>query len=663
MEWGAARVIALGLVGFLLQAILRLSLLVTHWSSLSALSARDVLELLYTGTRLDGVIIGYLLLPACLLLLVSRRTRVLSIYAWVMLGLLSACWAFELAFFEFYGFRANYLVLEHGTDPEVLRMLSRAYALQGTLGIGLVFAASLFVYHWLVRALQRVSPPLVGVPWRMGGAVVLLAGSALMARGTLDHRPLNPSLASVTSNRVANEVAGSGLLNVTYEASRWGRRKGMRLSTHHEPLSGAEAHERVRRLLGTSGRFTDDSANPFVRSVEQPAREGRPLNVVLVVMESFTGRLVGALGGSPALSPEIDALAREGLLLTHCYSTGERTVQGLEALVSSFPPLPGVSVLRRPEAQHGFETLGSAFERRGYDTLFMYGGQGIFDHMRSFFLGNGFQFFIEERDFQQVSFRGSWGVSDGDLYARANREFQSRWERGVPFFATLLTVSFHSPWEFPPQGVPPLPAGTEVPPGFERDELANFLYADFAVGEFVRSAQKLPYFADTLFVFVGDHGVHLRGRELLPAEEYRVPAVFYSPGRVAPERMDAVTSQLDIPPTILGIVGGDYRSTFFGRDVLRDRTDDGIAILIYNKRRYGVRREGRLTVLKEGGGRASYQLNGADLEPVEHTAAHEEDARDGLAVVQVAEELVGPRLFTTAPLSSPPARSSGEAAR
>jgi len=302
MGWGAAHVIGLALMAFVLQAIVRITLLVAHWPSLSALGAGDVLELLFTGTRLDGVIVGYLLLPACLLLLVSRWPRVIRAYAWLMLGLLSAACVFELAFFEFYGFRANYLVLEHGADPEVLRTLGRGYALQGTLGIGLAVAAGLFGYHWLVRALQRVLPPDVGALWRMASAVVLLAGFGLMARGTLDHRPLNPSLAAVTSNRVANAVAGSGVLNVTYEASRWRRRTGMQLSTHHELLAQGEAHERVRRLLGREGPFTDDSANPFVRNVEQPTTDGRPLNVVLVVMESFTGRLVGALGSDPALS-------------------------------------------------------------------------------------------------------------------------------------------------------------------------------------------------------------------------------------------------------------------------------------------------------------------------------------------------------------------------
>ena len=131
---------------------------------------------------------------------------------------------------------------------------------------------------------------------------------------------------------------------------------------------------------------------------------------------------------------------------------------------------------------------------------------------------------------------------------------------------------------------------TIVPRGFERAELENFLYADFAVGEFIREARRLPYFRDTLFVFVGDHGVHLQGHEIVPSEEYRVPALFLAPGRLAPGRIDTVTSQLDLAPTILGLVGGSFRSPFFGRDVRSGDEPEGFAPLIYKKSVYGVRR-------------------------------------------------------------------------
>jgi phosphoglycerol transferase MdoB-like AlkP superfamily enzyme len=426
-------------------------------------------------------------------------------------------------------------------------------------------------------------------PLRRGACgVMLTALAAIAARGTLDHRPISPSAAAISTNRVANEIAGSGLYTVIYELWRRARGDVVRLAEVQPTLPAAEAQARVRRMR--EARAPLPTAPLGIR------------NVVVVVMESMTGRLVGALEGQPALTPELDVLAAEGLLLTHCYATGERTVQGLEAVLASFPPLPGVSVIRRPEAQSGFATLGSVMEQHGYDTLFLYGGQGIFDHMRSFFLGNGFTRFIEERDFDAPAFRTSWGVSDNDLFRRANREFQARWQSGRPFLAAILTVSLHSPWERPPGFASHLPEDAEVPEGFEREELESFLYADHAIGEFVREARRLDYFYDTLFVFVGDHGVHLRGRALVPSEEYRVPALFLAPGRLAPGRIDEVTSQLDLAPTILGMLGLPPDPHFFGRDLRSTASESGLAVLVYRKQHYAARRGRRLRSGRAGAG-------------------------------------------------------------
>ena len=110
------------------------------------------------------------------------------------------------------------------------------------------------------------------------------------------------------------------------------------------------------------------------------------------------------------------------MLFESCYATGERTVQGLEAILSSFPSLPGVAAVRRPQARHGFETLATTLRARGYDTLFLYGGQGIFDDMRGFFVGNGFDVFLEERDFDERRLPRRLGrLGRGRLPARPRR--------------------------------------------------------------------------------------------------------------------------------------------------------------------------------------------------------------------------------------------------
>jgi phosphoglycerol transferase MdoB-like AlkP superfamily enzyme len=130
------------------------------------------------------------------------------------------------------------------------------------------------------------------------------------------------------------------------------------------------------------------------------------------------------------------------------------------------------------------------------------------------------------------------------------------------FFAALLMDSLHSPWDYPGGRINPRPASTSVPAGFSLEELNNFLYADYAIGKFIRDTRGAGYFDNTLFVFVGDHGVHLRGQNLVRIDEYRVPALFLAPAHLEAKQIRVVISQIDLPQTIMGIVGGDYRNLF-----------------------------------------------------------------------------------------------------
>ncbi|MGH7772617.1 MAG: LTA synthase family protein [Candidatus Binatia bacterium] len=636
----------------------RLWLYLERAADLGDLSLGQSLELFWIGFRLDAVIVSRVTLAvvAVLFLVPHRWARLLRpvilIYTGLLLFLAFLTETAGLYFFRYYDFRPNYLLLEHGSDTEVLRTVATDYPV---IWILLLTATGSMACLLMVRRLSQLklsaSVARCRYPWlwdRLGMFFLILLG-AFAARGTLDERALNPSAASVTANRIANEIASSGIFNVLYE---WGqRRQGQYIDLESvlRPLSFDEAVRRARGYFSDEGQLTDDSPNPLVRLIPGKDRH-KPLNVVMVVMESFTGRLVGALGGSPALTPELDRLALEGVLLENCYATGERTIQGLEAIVSSFPPLPGVGVVRRPQARQGFTTLGHTLKERGYATLFLYGGQGIFDHMRAFFLSNGFDIFIEETDFANVKFRGTWGVSDEDLFERADQEFRKLASRGKPFFATILTVSLHSPWEYPKGRIKPLPVNTPIPTGFKYEELNNFLYADYAVGDFIRKARAAPYFDNTLFVFVGDHGVHLRGRDLVPVDEYRVPVLFLAPSHLQPKRIPRVTSQLDIAPTIMGIVGSNYRSTFFGKEVLTREGDDGLAIMIYNKKRYGVLSGSNLTVLTETGEELAYQRGDkpGEWEKIPPTPALRNRTQNAIALLQMSEVLLKTGRYATA---------------
>lgn len=649
--------IAAALVAALIFTGFRLWLYFERRAELDGLTLGERLRLFWVGFRLDGVVVSRTCVPVLLFELVLTEMDVLQSEP-LLLAYLGpvyfVCIFAEIAglyFFRYYNCRPNYLVFEHGVDREVIKTVLKTYPVLRIFLLSIMGAAiSLFLVTTLrSTALPKNSEPLLWY-WDVAISVVWLLIVAFATRGTFDHRPLNPSFASVTNNRIANEIASCGIFNLLYEWSHRLKNEFAPLKTIMPTPPADLAVARVRARLAAQGALTDDSPNPLVRHIKGRAVK-EPLNVVLVVMESFTGRLIGCLGGQPALSPELDKLATEGVLLERCYATGERTIQALEAAVSSFPPLPGSGVVKRPQARHGFATLAGVLKERGYASLFLYGGQGIFDQMRAFFVANGFDAFIEEKDFTDPVFRGTWGVSDEDLFRRADQEFRRLDAQGRPFCATILTVSLHSPWEYPPGRIQPLAAETQVPPGFELAELNNFLYADYAVGKFIREARGAPYFDRTLFVFVGDHGVHLRSAGLVPVDDYLVPALFLCPAHLAPARVKRVSSQIDLPPTIMGILGGDYRSPFFGDDVIHGDADDPFAIVIYNKRRYGIVSDRELIVFPHKGDRIGFARDGAGhgWRQAAISTAQARRAENAAAMLRVAEDLLVGGRYTAMP--------------
>jgi phosphoglycerol transferase MdoB-like AlkP superfamily enzyme len=158
----------------------------------------------------------------------------------------------------------------------------------------------------------------------------------------------------------------------------------------------------------------------------------------------------------------------------------------------------------------------------------------------------------------------------------------------------------------------------------------------------MRAARTAAYYEDTIFVFVGDHGVHIRGRDLIPVDEYRVPALFYAPAHLSPQRISAVTSQLDIAPTIMGMLGGEYRSPFFGRDVLNGCGEDNFALMVYNRKRYGIVSGSHMVVLTETGETLAYERSRADASwlPAALAPPQQELGHNAAALLGAAQELL-----------------------
>jgi phosphoglycerol transferase MdoB-like AlkP superfamily enzyme len=410
--------------------------------------------------------------------------------------------------------------------------------------------------------------------------------------------------------------------------------------THHldyaafyKTLPRDEAYQRVRRLLVQSGVKFDGQLDSIRRHVTgDPARPR--LNMVIFLEESFGSEFWGCLGRKDSLTPEMDKLAaQEGMLFTNLYACGNRTVRGMEGVLSSFPPLPGDSIVKR-NLSDNVETIARLLKRDDYATLFLYGGHGVFDGMRSFALRNGYDRFIEQKHFEHPTFTTIWGVCDEDLYARSIEEFRELSQAGKPFFATILTVSNHKPYTYPKGRIP------EDPDQKRRENAVK--YCDYALGEFFRAAKKEAFWTNTIFAVVADHGARVYGSQSIPIHSYEIPLLIAGPAVVkGPSRIGQLGGSLDVGPTLLGLIGRRYETVFFGQDLLKCSPGEGRAWLNHN-RDVGLVAADRLVVLGLMKSEEFYIGNPklTEMQPLHSRGALEEEvAKNAMAVYQVADDL------------------------
>jgi len=604
-QWAGAVTLIFFIASTLTRAVLMFST-----AKLTAAGPSAVTRAFAAGATYDALVALWLAAPAMAYLTFARRShfgrRAPRALRRVALGSAIATAIFvaasELLFFDEFNGRFNFVAVDYLLYPtEVVTNIWESYHVAWALaGIGVVIAtAMLAARRWLRRLDERDGPAL--------GSRLATFGGYLGALLVLS-RAITPSLARVSDDRVVNEIASNGYY--AFWSALLGR------DAAYEGLYATRPDSVVmsalpRLVAETTARGDGAVTQGTARSIRPPV-PARRLNVVVVLEESFGSAFVGALHPSDtaSLTPAFDSLAADGALLTRVYSTGNRTIRALEATTSSLPPLPGVSIVRRPQSVDLF-TLPAVLRSARYATEFIYGGRAMFDGMGSYMLSNGMERVVDQRDYPPGTFTTAWGVADEAIFAKAIAEMDSLHATGKPFYALVLTVSNHRPYTYPTGRIPQNPA--------EKRRSFAVRYADWALGQFIRTARTHAFFDNTLFVFMGDHGARVYGAAEIPLPSYEVPVLFYAPGIVpAGARVGTLASSLDIPPTILGVLGLSYESKFFGRDVFHTDSTRGRALMTHNAE-LALMRGDRVAVLGLKGATSVYAVDSGNmLSPVRY---------------------------------------------
>lgn len=562
-----APLIVMFLSGLIFLSLTRLGLVIWKWERVQATG--ELCQILLQGVRVDVIQLGLLALIPVLLSPVLATRKFFRVWRtftfwWVLLSLVLLVFleAATPGFILEYDVRPNRIFVEYLKYPhEVFGMLWQGFKVELFFGLLMTVIAFALVAKLLKpwrHAEAKWANPAVWLVWPL-----VLVLTVFGIRSTLTHRPANPALFAITQDSMVNSLVLNSTYSVFYAA----------YSLQHEAKSsaiyGKLPRENIFALTGAQ-----DTDIPTLTTLVPSVKREKPLNLVILLQESLGAGFVESLGGKP-VTPNLEKLKSEGIWFTHLYATGTRSVRGIEAVVTGFQPTPSDSTVKLDLSQKNFFTLAALLSKRGYLTEFIYGGESHFDNMRSFFMGNGFQQITDQPDFKNPVFVASWGASDEDLLNKTHDQLMAHHATGKPFFTLAFSSSNHAPFEFPDGRIELY----EQPKATDNNAVK---YADYAIGEFIKKAKASPYWNDTVFLIVADHDIRVRGDSLVPIEHFHIPALILG-GAVQPKTVDAIASQIDLPVTMLSLMGIEAQHPMTGHDLSNVSADyRGRAMMQYN---------------------------------------------------------------------------------
>jgi phosphoglycerol transferase MdoB-like AlkP superfamily enzyme len=450
----------------------------------------------------------------------------------------------EYFFWNEFGVRYNFIAVNYLIyTNEVIGNIMESYPVIPIFS-ALFIIAGLVTYFIVKKSRNYIENiPTFVEKIKISGIYLLLFGLSLLAIPSL-------SIKENSTNIFANELQANGIFKFYLAFMN----SELDYFKFYKTVPKADAYVQLKQQISLlSGETT-------LRQIKSEAAENHK-NVVLITIESYSAEFMKMYGNEQNITPFLDSLATKSLVFTNLYAGGNRTVRGLEAVTLCLPPTAGESVIKREDDKNKFST-GSIFRNKGYDVKFMYGGDAFFDNMEDFFAGNNYDI-VDKKTFapHEITFDNIWGVCDEDMYNKAITIMNKEGQSGKPFFNHIMTVSNHRPFTYP--------NGKIDIPGDAKSRDGGVKYTDFAMKKFFENAKKQSWFNNTVFVILADHCASSAGKTELPADKYRIPAMIYSPGFVKPQYYTNLMSQIDVMPTVLGLLNFDYQSKFYGQDVLK----------------------------------------------------------------------------------------------
>jgi len=530
------------------------------------------------GIRFDVVICGYImLLPALILsVLEIANIKIRSVHTilfyWVLVffTLSFAICAADIPYFNQFFSRFSMGAFEWLDSPLfVLHMVAEEpkYFLFAIPWVLLVV-----VFYKRLKSIFEVKQESNTIiwPYKVVVSIVFLGIIFIGVRGRIENKsPIRIGTAYFSNHAFLNQLGLNPvytLLN-SYVSSISSANKKVNLIEETTAVKNVQAYLNVTKILKHS---------PIARNI-QPKGLPNKKNVIVIMMESMSASHMSRHGSGKNVTPFLDSLANQSYYFENLYSAGKHTHNGIFSTLFSFPALYKQHILKNINSYHG---MASVLKKNGYSTTYFTTHDGQFDNVEGFLRANDFENVNDVSAYPSEEVKTTFGVPDDFMFRFSIPKINTLNKSGKPFFVSLMTTSDHGPFYIPPYFTPKSKKG----------RVRSVEYADWSLKQFFELAKKQEWFQETLFVLVADHGLALTAAYDISLDYHHSPGIIYNPDILgAPKSFHNIAGQIDIFPTIMGVLNIPYVNNTLGIDLLREtkpftiiNDDDKVAVLDNN---------------------------------------------------------------------------------
>ena len=548
----------------------------------------DLFPSFWLGLKYDLRWIAFILFPITFFSLFKKLSpfysekakRFWTIYLGILTLLVLFFYGADFGQFAYVNARLNADALLFAEDPqETLEMVWQSYPVIWIL-IGL--AGGVMMMVWMFRrthvGVEDKNTHIHKFSFRRRFHLVAMILLCWFMYGFLTYKPLNFFRAFSFNDAFKSNLALNPLQNFFTT---------MRFRDPDYNTKAKEYYPVMENFLNLKSYGVAKNSYLRVKQSGSKGLESQP-NIVLVICESFS-MYKSSMSGNPLNStPYFNELSQNGIFFERCFSPTFGTARGVFAILTGIPDVQLSKFATRNEATVNQRSIINDFD--GYEKMYFIGGRSQFNNFAGLVKNIRGVKIYEEGSYSAPKIN-VWGISDKNLFLEANA-IMARQQK--PFFSIIQTADNHRPHNIPEDDKDfiqkDIPLDTLLKYGFESVKEYNaFAYTDYCFKKFMQAASAESYFENTIFVFVGDHGVEGNATALYPKAwteqrltEEHVPLLFYAPALLTPQKRTEVVSQIDVLPTIAGMLLQPYSNSTLGRNLLDTAKKENLAFIIYH---------------------------------------------------------------------------------